>query len=115
MGYWGQTNDNANKPSIAKSIPKIKKNVGIQTIIPSRLYIPPAMLATHKLQVKDYPKFLYTSHTIFFMLAFAILYIYVAEKMTSEDQIQNTKTYISYKGNIWFMCSAYIFCSCSFS
>lgn len=92
MEYKSQPNNDKGK------IKHSKKSVGMQTIIPSRFYISPAMLATHKLPIKDYPKFLYTSHTIIFMLAFIVAYIAVADRLTTRDFMHNAKMYSTYLG-----------------
>jgi len=51
-----------------------KVNVGIQTIIPPRHYIPPAIAASHRLSLLDFPKVLYMPHTVFFTTIGLILF-----------------------------------------
>ena len=45
-----------------------KVNVGMQTIIPPRHYIPPAIAASHRLSLLDFPKIFYMPHVIFFLI-----------------------------------------------
>ncbi len=50
-------------------------NVGIQTIIPPRLYISPAIAASHRLSLLDFPRILYMPHVIFFLVTGLTIFI----------------------------------------
>lgn len=62
-----------------------RANVGIQTIIAPRNYIPPIVAASHQLPLLDYPKFLYKPHTVFFLVLTLAITIYFAFSPVEAD------------------------------
>ncbi len=63
-----------------------RANVGIQTIIPPRNYISPAIAASHRLSLLDYPKFLYMPHILFFLAVSLSATIYLGFRCNDPDQ-----------------------------
>ena len=63
-----------------------KKDVGIQSIIPPRDYIPPAIAATHRLSLLDFPRFLYMPHTVSFLILGMIIVLFLAFR-SNEDSL----------------------------
>ena len=62
-----------------------KVNVGIQTIIPPRHYIPPVIAASHRLSLLDFPRVLYMPHTIFFLLVGLTIFISIGLRYTDYE------------------------------
>jgi len=60
-------------------------NIGIQTIIPPRNYISPAISASHRLALQDFPKIFYMPHTVTFLIISLCIFIYLAFKQTDKD------------------------------
>lgn len=52
-----------------------KVNIGIQTIIPPRSYIPPAIAASHRLSLLDFPRIMYMPHVVFFLILGLSLFV----------------------------------------
>ncbi len=62
-----------------------KTNVGIQTIVPPRNYIAPAIAASHRLSMLDYPKLLYMPHTVSFLIVSLCIVVYYAFTYNEPD------------------------------
>lgn len=62
-----------------------KVNIGIQTIIPPRHYISPAISASHQLALIDFPRIFYMPHTITFLLISLLIIIYFSFAHTVQD------------------------------
>lgn len=60
-------------------------NIGIQTIVPPRHYIAPAVAASHRLAFLDFPKLIYMPHTVTFLVLTLCIFIYSAIGQTGED------------------------------
>jgi phosphatidylserine synthase 2 len=68
-----------------------KKSVGIQSIMPPKLYVPPNILATHKLSMIDFPKILYMPHTVFFMLQGVVILLAIAFNCSNQQLSNNQR------------------------
>jgi len=62
-----------------------KVNIGIQTIIPPRNYISPAIAASHRLALLDFPKLFYMPHTVTFLVLNLCIFLYFGLKHIEEN------------------------------
>ncbi len=72
--------------SVQVQQPSAKGSVGVQTIIPPRNYVYPAVASSHRLSLLDFPKFLYMPHTVTFLVLGLLSFIYVSWKHNDPDQ-----------------------------
>lgn len=71
----------------------MRRNVGIQTITPSKEYISPSVAVQHNLEIMEYPKFVVLPHSLT-TLAFACLAIFYLAFVTNGTFETNSKNAI---------------------
>ena len=58
-----------------------KRNVGVQTIVLPKDYIPPSVAITHNLETIEYPKIFTIPHNIFALLTVTTAIIYFNQRI----------------------------------
>jgi phosphatidylserine synthase 2 len=72
--------------SVNQKSTHVKRNVGLQTIIQSKEYLPPSIAIQHNLEAVDYPKFFAIPHTLLTLVITCALVGYFALKTPASKE-----------------------------